>query len=54
MKKEDIPLIKQLIESLEENFSNLENSYKKKDFETFNEIKKLMLKIQKKISEVIE
>ncbi len=54
MKKEDIPVLNQLIESLGATVSNLEESYNKKDSESFNKSKKFMLQIQQKISEVIE
>ncbi len=54
MKRDDIPVLNQLIESLGATASNLEESYNKKDSESFNKSKKFMLQIQQKISEVIE
>lgn len=54
MKKEDIPFLKQLVKSLEEAESKLENTYEKKNYEEFNKSKKFMLKIQRQISEVIK
>jgi len=52
MKKEDIPFLNQLINSLEEAEINLEKVYFKKDYEAFNELKKTILHLQKKISEI--
>jgi hypothetical protein len=49
IKKEEIPMLNQLVVSLEENLENLENFYEKKDFENFSKIKKLMVSIQNKI-----
>ena len=54
MKRDDIPVLNQLIESLGATASNLEESYNKKDSESFNKSRKFMLQIQQKISEVIE
>jgi len=54
IKKEDIPFLNQLINSLGEAESKLEKYYDKKDYENFNKSKKFMLKIQKQISEVIK
>ncbi len=54
IKKEDIQFLKQLVKSLEEAESKLEKAYKKKDYEKFNKSKKIMLKIQKQIEEIIK
>ena len=53
MKKEDVAFLNQLIKALEEAESNLEEVYNKKDYESFNKSKKLILQIQKKISEIV-
>lgn len=53
MKKEDLPFLSQLIKTLEEAESKLEEAYKKEDYEKFNRLKKFILQIQKKISEII-
>ena len=50
MKKEDIPILNQLVRTLEEMELKLEEAYNKKDSEEFNNSKRLMLKIQKQIS----
>ena len=54
MKKEDIPLLDQLIKSLEEGALKLEEAFERKDSEDFIRIKKFMIQIQKKIAEVIK
>jgi len=51
--QEDVKFLNQLINSLEESELKLEEAYDKKDYEAFNRIKKMMLQIQKKISEII-
>ncbi|MCK5149353.1 hypothetical protein KAJ87_00310 [Candidatus Pacearchaeota archaeon] len=53
MKKEDLLFLNQLIHSFEEAEPKLEKYYKKKDNEKFNKAKKIMLQIQKQISETI-
>ncbi len=50
MKKEDIPVLGQLVKTLKELGLKLEGAYKEQDSETFNNSKKLMLKIQKQIA----
>jgi len=52
MRKEEIVFLKQIVEASEEAILNLEESYNKKDYENFDRTKKMMLEIQKKISEV--
>jgi len=54
MDKEDISFLNQLIKSLEEAESNLEKAYKKEDYENFNKSKRVMLKIQKEISNILK
>lgn len=54
VKKEDIPILDQLIGSLEETASKLEEAFERKDFESFVKAKKFMIQIQKKIAEVIK
>lgn len=53
MKEDDIQLLSQLFGSLEEAVLKLEEYYKKGHFENFNNLKKFILNIQKKISEVV-
>ncbi len=52
--KEEISFLNHLIKSLEESGLKIEEYYKKRDYEKFNNIKKFMLEIQKKISEIIK
>ncbi len=54
MKKEDIPILSQLVKTLEEMQLKLEEAYDKKDPDSFNNSKKLMLKIQKQISKMLK
>ncbi len=54
MKKEDIPLLSQLVKTLEEAELKLEEAYNKKDSEKFNNSKKFMLGIQKQISGILK
>jgi len=54
METEEISFLRQLIRSLEDSIMNLEKSYEKKDFDNFNKSKKMMLKIQKEISDMIK
>ena len=54
MKDGDIPALSQLIKTLEQTEPELEKSYAKKDAESFNNAKKLMIKIQKQISKMIK
>lgn len=46
--------LNQLVKSLEEAGKNLKTSYEKKDYDKFNQSKKIMLRIQKEISEIIK
>jgi len=52
--KEDVFFINQLVKSLEESELKLEEYYNKKDYENFNNLKKLMISVSNKISEVIK
>lgn len=54
LSKEDIFFLSQLIKSLEESELKLEEYYNKKDYENFNNLKKLMISVSNKISEVIK
>lgn len=54
MKTEEINFLKQLVSSLEEAEKSLRESYETKDSSGFNQSKKLMLRLQKEISEIIE
>lgn len=52
MEKEDVPFLMQLVKSLEDSEMKLERAHKTNDSAKFNEIKKLMMQIQKQISEL--
>jgi len=54
MKKEDVLFLNQLINSLDEAEVSLERAYNRKSSDRFNKSKKIMLKIQKEISDIIE
>jgi hypothetical protein len=54
MKKEDILFLNQLIASLEESERNLERAYERRNYEKFNKSKKIMLKIQNEIFNIIK
>ena len=54
MKKSDIPILRQLVKTLEQTESKLEEDYNKKDSESFINSKKMMLKIQKQISNMLK
>jgi len=53
LKEGDIPILNQIIKSLEESFNRMEEAQRKKDPEKFNEAKKLLLQTQKRLSEKI-
>jgi len=53
-KGENILELRQLGEALEEAGLKLEAAYKKQDYENFDASKKMILQIQKKISEIIK
>lgn len=60
MAKEENPIDKnishlnQLVDSLEEAAEKMEEAYNEKDHESFSKSKRLILQIQKEISEVIK
>ncbi|MCK9568228.1 hypothetical protein M0R72_04720 [Candidatus Pacearchaeota archaeon] len=54
MKKEESVFLNQLVNSLEEANEKLGKYYEKQDSENFNKSKKIMLKIQKEISDIIK
>ena len=54
MKKEDLMFLNQLVKTLEESKSRLEKYYNEKDYRNFDNMKKFMLVILNKISEVIK
>ena len=53
MKKEDIPFLLQLVESLEEAEANLEQAHDVKDNVKFTNSKNMISKLQNKIAEII-
>jgi hypothetical protein len=53
MEKEGIQFLKQLIKTLEDSAPQLEEAYKKKDYERFVNIKRSMLQIQDQIATLI-
>lgn len=52
MKKEEVEYLSQIVKTLETVVPQLEQSYKNKDSENFNKIKKFILQAQRKIKEV--
>lgn len=54
MKRDDIPFLNQLIQSMNEAVPKLEKAYKKKDANKLDEVKGVIFGIQKKISEILE
>lgn len=52
--REEVFFLNQLVKSLEESELKLEEYYNKKDYENFNNLKKLMISVSTKISEVIK
>ena len=52
--KEEISFLNHLIKSFEESGLKLEEYYIKKDYENFKNIKKFMMEMQKKISEIVK
>lgn len=54
MKRDEILFLNQLISSLEESEEKLEEAYKKREYENFNKTKKIMLRIQGEISNIIK
>ena len=54
MKRDEILFLNQLVNSLEEAGKKLEKDYEKNDSENFNKSKKIMLKLQEEISDMIK
>ena len=54
IKKEDIMFLNQLVNTLEEAELKLEEAYEEKNYEIFDNMKKLIMQIQSKISGVVE
>jgi len=54
MKKEEVIFLNQLVKTLEEAELKLEEDCDEKDYEKFNNVKKFIMQIQKKISEVVK
>jgi hypothetical protein len=54
MKRDEILFLNQLIKSLEESEKRLETAYEKKEYENFNQSKRMMLRIQEEISKIIK
>lgn len=54
MKREEILFLSQLVKSLVEAERNLEKTYEKRNYTDFNKSKKIMLEIQKEISNIIK
>jgi hypothetical protein len=52
MRKEEIGYLLQIVKTMQEVEPKLEQAYNKKDTETFNKIKKLMIQAQRKVKEV--
>lgn len=53
MEKEDTQFLIQLVNSLEDAEEKLEEANEKKDYEGFRKTKKLMMNIQRQISEIL-
>jgi hypothetical protein len=54
IKEEDSIVLSQLARTLSETESRLEIAYNTKDYDSFNELKKVILRIQKKILEAVK
>ena len=54
MQSGDIQFLNQLMRSLDEAGKSLEKAYERKDFEKFNKARKIILNLQKEISEIIK
>jgi len=53
IKKEEIVFLNQLINTLGEAELKLEEAYDEENYENFNNVKKLIMQIQKKISKIV-
>ena len=51
---ENVEFLGQLVNSLEKAETKLEQAYQNQNYDEFNKLKKLMMQIQKRISEIIE
>ena len=54
LNQENVEFLRQLLQSLEVAESKLEEAYKKDSIDKFNKVKKFILQVENKISEVIE
>ncbi|MDP3986618.1 MAG: hypothetical protein Q8P81_00125 [Nanoarchaeota archaeon] len=54
IKESEIPILRELALRLEKAFVSLKEAHKKNEPEKFNNAKKIIIQIQKKISEIIE
>lgn len=54
MKKEDMTFLNQLVKSLEDAELKLEEAHQTGNSEKFNEVKRLMIQIQKQITETLK
>jgi hypothetical protein len=54
MKRDEILFLNQLVKSLSESEEKLEEAYGKRQYENFNNVKKVMLRIQNEISKIIK
>lgn len=53
MKKEDIPFLEQLLKSIEDSATKLEEANRKKDYEEFRKTKRFMVEMQQKIKGMV-
>ncbi len=51
--KEEVQILGHMVDSMNDAGKSLRESYEKRDYERFNKIKKLMIGLQRKISEVL-
>ncbi len=54
MKKENLTVLAQILTSMRDGAEKLEKADKKKDLETYNNVKKEILSLQKKIGEILK
>ncbi len=54
MENEEILFLDQLIKSLEEAGKNFEDAYQRRDHDNFNKSKRIILRIQYEISEILK
>ncbi len=52
IKEGNIPLLNQLVGTLESSFEEFKKACEKKDAENFNRLKKIIIQTQRKISEI--